>query len=153
MILSLSFSRTCLKREYPWRSSWSSSDRSLTFNREQKLCCSEATLWPSAGLLSSPPSPSSPPSSSHHHGFAWRLRPAARCSVKTLALNHTLDSWKNLEGPESSVSPRGGGGDRSVGGGDYTHWHFFGFWLKRSKREDDSGLKRRFGTSDKTLRL
>ena len=32
----LSFSRTCLKRGYPWKSSWSSSDLSLIFNQREE---------------------------------------------------------------------------------------------------------------------
>ncbi|KAF3850125.1 hypothetical protein F7725_019844 [Dissostichus mawsoni] len=86
----LSFSRTCLKRGYPWKCSWSSSDRSLIFNQREEE--NSAVVHLKRGCdprCDSPLSSSSSSSSSHHLSFPWRLRPAAGCSVKTPTLHHT----------------------------------------------------------------
>lgn len=104
------FPRTCLKRGYPWKSSWSSSDLSLIFNQheEEKLGCSscEAKLWSSVWLPLPSIPPFLPPSSFHHLSFPWRLRPAAGCSVKTLTLDLTLINHKPRRTWEHSLTKR-----------------------------------------------
>lgn len=112
----LSPSRTCLKREYPWKSSWNNSDHSLIFNQcEEEVYVSpraKAMPWTSAWL---------PLHRSFHPSLASprRLPSAPGRPDETLNLYPTLTNH-NPEGPESAVLPRGG--DRSVWA--FTHWHF-----------------------------
>ena len=77
----LSFSRTCLKRGYPWKCSWSSSDRSLIFNQREEE--NSAVVHLKRGCdprCESPPplSTSSSSSSSSHH---LSLEAPAGCRV------------------------------------------------------------------------
>lgn len=150
--LNVSFSRTCLKRGYPWKSSWSSSDLSLTFNQREEensaVVHPEQSCGPSVWLPRHPPPPPRyfPPISA----FPSRLRPAAGCSVKTLTLNHSLINHKP-EGPESAVLQRGWG-DGSVGGVGFPNWHFSIFFNERWTRGRQKTQKQ-LGVADKTLQL
>lgn len=71
----LSSSRTCLKKGYPWKSSWSNSDLSLIFNQREEG--RTPRLWPTVWL----PLHCSPPFS-HHLSLLRRLQPAAGCAVQ-----------------------------------------------------------------------
>lgn len=130
----VSLHRTCLKRGYLWKCSWSSSDRSLIFNRQGgKLCCSfssEATLCESLS-----------PSPFHHLSFPRRrLRPAAERSVKTLrSITCLINHKPDLRRCDSRVE-----GDLRTG--------TFQFPLKRGEHEDN-GKQKQFGVSDKKLRV
>lgn len=93
MTLNLSFPRTCLKRGYLWKSSWSSSDLSLIFNQhveENVVAVHPKQRWALRVIH-----PTFPPSI-HPPAVPRRLQRATVCTVKA----HTLIK-REQEGPRA----------------------------------------------------
>lgn len=152
-----SFSRTCSRRGYLWKSSWSSSDLSLIFNQHEEGNLAVVHPKQGCGPQCDPSLPSLP------HSLPPSFLPSIILAfpggsdlpqdapLKTLTLNHTLINHKP-EGPESTVLNQEGGGDRSVKEGGWRilqNWHFSIFLRRWGQQQTE----KRLGEADETLQM